>query len=56
MTDPDITRQAEAAGAAPADAADPPLPEWDLSDLSPGRESAALKGDLETARDRAAAF
>ena len=56
MTDPELARQAEASGPARGDAADPPLPEWDLDDLYPGRESAALKGDLETARDRAAAF
>ncbi|MCH8092303.1 MAG: M3 family oligoendopeptidase [Proteobacteria bacterium] len=56
MTDPEFTRQGEASGAARGDAADPPLPEWDLSDLYPGRESAALKRDLETARDRTKAF
>ena len=55
MTDPNFSRQAEASGAEPA-RGDATLPEWDLSDLYPGTESAALKRDLETARDRAAAF
>ena len=32
------------------------LPEWDLRDLYPGRDSAELKRDLETAESAAAAF
>ncbi|MEO8882105.1 MAG: M3 family oligoendopeptidase [Devosia sp.] len=32
------------------------LPEWDLSDLYPGRDSAALKADLEKAKADAKAF
>ena len=58
MTDPEFARQAEASGAEPArgDAAGPPLPEWDLSDLYPGTESAALKRDLTSAQDRTKAF
>ena len=32
------------------------LPEWDLSDLYPGRDSPALKRDLETAAGEATAF
>jgi oligoendopeptidase F len=32
------------------------LPEWDLSDLYPGRDSAELKGDLEKAKAEAKAF
>jgi len=32
------------------------LPEWDLSDLYPGRDSAVLKGDLEKAKLEAKAF
>ncbi len=58
MTDPEFARQAEASGAEPArgDAAGPPLPEWDLDDLYPGTESAALKRDLTSAQDRTKAF
>ncbi|TDI56977.1 MAG: M3 family oligoendopeptidase [Alphaproteobacteria bacterium] len=58
MTDPEFARQAEASGAEPArgDAAGPPLPEWDLTDLYPGTESAALKRDLTSAQDRTKAF
>jgi len=33
-----------------------PLPEWDLSDLYPGRDSPALKRDLEAAAASATAF
>ena len=33
-----------------------PLPEWDLSDLYPGRDSPALKRDLEGAAKDATAF
>jgi oligoendopeptidase F len=33
-----------------------PLPEWDLSDLYPGRDSAELKRDLEHSEREAAAF
>lgn len=33
-----------------------PLPQWDLSDLYPGRESAALKQSIKAAEDDAAAF
>ena len=33
-----------------------PLPEWDLSHLYPGMDSAAYRGDLERARTEAAAF
>ena len=33
-----------------------PLPEWDLSDLYPGRDSPALKRDLESAAAEAVAF
>jgi oligoendopeptidase F len=32
------------------------LPEWDLSDLYPGRDAPALKGDLEKAKVEAKAF
>jgi oligoendopeptidase F len=32
------------------------LPEWDLSDLYPGRDSAVLKGDIEKAKLEAKAF
>src|SRR5579863_6566892 len=32
------------------------LPEWDLSDLYPGRDSAVLKADLEKAKSEAKAF
>ena len=33
-----------------------PLPEWDLSDLYPGRDSPELKADIERARSEAKAF
>jgi oligoendopeptidase F len=33
-----------------------PLPQWDLSDLYPGRDSAELKRDLERSEGEAAAF
>jgi len=33
-----------------------PLPQWDLSDLYPGRDSAALTRDLERSESEAAAF
>lgn len=32
------------------------MPEWNLSDLYPGQDSAELAGDLDRARDEAAAF
>src|SRR5215813_2036483 len=45
-----------AAATAPAKADLGALPEWDLKDLYPGRESAALQGDLKKAAEDAKAF
>ena len=33
-----------------------PLPEWDLSDLYPGRDSPKLKGDLDRAAEQSTTF
>jgi oligoendopeptidase F len=48
--------QSKAATAAAPEAALGPLPEWDLSDLYPGRDSAELKRDLARTEADAGAF
>ena len=45
----------KSSGAAPSEKLGP-LPEWDLSDLYPGRDSAELKRDLERSEADAKAF
>ncbi len=58
MTDPTFTTQSgpPAVESAPAGPADADLPEWDLSDLYSGTDSAELRADLEAAETRATAF
>ncbi len=58
MTDPTFARHPDPHSADPprSEPAAADLPEWDLSDLYPGTDSAELKADLESSKARAKAF